>query len=81
MRLRIWDALHARYLTKRINHTLAYSTDDACTNQAESFLAACVARKSERIIISLARTSRPIRRKWRGVRTTGGGATASFIWR
>ena len=32
-----WDALHARYLTKRINHTLAYSTDDACTNQAESF--------------------------------------------
>jgi transposase-like protein len=32
-----WDVLHARYLTKRINHTLAYSTDDACTNQAESF--------------------------------------------
>jgi transposase-like protein len=32
-----WDALHARYLTKRINHTLAYSNGDACTNQAESF--------------------------------------------
>jgi hypothetical protein len=30
-------ALHARYLTKRINHTLAYSNGDACTNQAESF--------------------------------------------
>jgi hypothetical protein len=25
------------YLIKRINHTQAYSTDDACTNQAESF--------------------------------------------
>jgi transposase-like protein len=32
-----WDALHARYLTKRINHTLAYSSADACTNQAERF--------------------------------------------
>jgi transposase-like protein len=32
-----WDSLHARYLTKRINHSQAYSADDACTNQAESF--------------------------------------------
>ncbi|MHC5536859.1 IS1595 family transposase [Singulisphaera rosea] len=32
-----WDALHARYLTKRINHSAAYSADGACTNQAESF--------------------------------------------
>lgn len=32
-----WDALHARYLTKRINHSEAYSHDGACTNQAESF--------------------------------------------
>jgi transposase-like protein len=32
-----WDQLHARYLTKRINHSQAYSADDACTNQAESF--------------------------------------------
>lgn len=32
-----WDTLHARYLTKRINHSEAYSTDEACTNQAESF--------------------------------------------
>ena len=32
-----WDVLHARYLTKRINHSLAYSDGDACTNQAESF--------------------------------------------
>lgn len=32
-----WDALHMRYLTKRINHSEAYSHDGACTNQAESF--------------------------------------------
>lgn len=32
-----WDALHARYLTKRINHSECYSDGDACTNMAESF--------------------------------------------
>ena len=32
-----WDALHSRYLTKRINHQEAYSDGDACTNDAESF--------------------------------------------
>jgi transposase-like protein len=32
-----WDALHARFLTKRINHQQAYSDGEACTNQAESF--------------------------------------------
>jgi hypothetical protein len=32
-----WDALHARYLTKRINHSESYSDGEACTNQAESF--------------------------------------------
>lgn len=32
-----WDALHAKYLTKRINHSEAYSTGDANTNMAESF--------------------------------------------
>jgi transposase-like protein len=32
-----WDSLHALYLTKRINHSQAYSHDGACTNQAESF--------------------------------------------
>jgi transposase-like protein len=32
-----WDELHARYLTKRINHTLAYADGDVSTNQAESF--------------------------------------------
>jgi transposase-like protein len=32
-----WDQLHARYLTKRINHSQAYSDGEGCTNQAESF--------------------------------------------
>ncbi len=32
-----WDVLHTRFLTKRIDHSKAYSTADACTNQAESF--------------------------------------------
>ena len=32
-----WDVLHARYATKRINHSLCYSDGDACTNWAESY--------------------------------------------
>lgn len=32
-----WDSLHARYAMHRINHSIAYSDDGACTNQAESF--------------------------------------------
>jgi hypothetical protein len=34
-----WDALHAQLDTRRINHSVAYWLDGACTNQAESFLA------------------------------------------
>lgn len=32
-----WDVLHARFETKRINHSEAYSDGEVCTNQAESF--------------------------------------------
>ena len=32
-----WDAMHASYSTKRVNHTLAYSNGEGCTNMAESF--------------------------------------------
>ena len=32
-----WDALHVPFAAKRINHKLAYSTEEACTNHAESF--------------------------------------------
>ncbi len=31
-----WNNLHACYAMKRINHQVAYSMDDACTNGAES---------------------------------------------
>jgi transposase-like protein len=32
-----WDRLHGSFEMRRINHSIAYSRDDACTNQAESF--------------------------------------------
>jgi transposase-like protein len=33
-----WDALHASYDTRRVNHSIEYKSDaGACTNQAESF--------------------------------------------
>jgi ISXO2 transposase-like protein len=32
-----WDRLHAFYEMKRINHSIAFSMDGACTNWAESF--------------------------------------------
>ena len=32
-----WDMLHAFYDVKRINHSVAFSLDGACTNQAESY--------------------------------------------
>jgi transposase-like protein len=32
-----WDRLHAHFDVKRINHTVAFSLDGACTNQAESY--------------------------------------------
>ena len=32
-----WDALHARFEMLRINHSVAFSKDGACTNLAESF--------------------------------------------
>ncbi len=34
-----WDQLHARYEMRRINYSVAFSLDGACTNQAESFFA------------------------------------------
>ena len=32
-----WDRLHAYYEMRRINHSVSYSKDGACTNWAESF--------------------------------------------
>ncbi len=32
-----WDALHAGWDAKRVNHSVAYMDDGVCTNQAESY--------------------------------------------
>jgi transposase-like protein len=32
-----WDHLHAVYETKRVNHSVTFKDEDACTNQAESY--------------------------------------------
>lgn len=32
-----WDALHASYDTRRVNHSINFKDEDACTNQAESY--------------------------------------------
>ncbi|MEX1109942.1 MAG: IS1595 family transposase, partial [Dongiaceae bacterium] len=32
-----WDELHGRFAAKRINHSVAFMDNDACTNQAESY--------------------------------------------
>ena len=32
-----WDALHGSYDTKRVNHSINFKDEDACTNQAESY--------------------------------------------
>lgn len=35
----VWDELHAIFDMKRINHSVAFSDEGACTNQAESYFA------------------------------------------
>ena len=32
-----WDALHAGWDTRRVNHSIAFMDEGACTNQAESY--------------------------------------------
>ena len=32
-----WDALHAGWETRRVNHSIAFKDEGVCTNQAESF--------------------------------------------
>ena len=33
----VWDAPHARFAAKRVNHSVSFKDEDACTNQAESY--------------------------------------------
>ena len=74
-----WDALHARFLTKRINHSEAYSTDEANTNQAECFFSRL--RRAEIGIHHhvAGPICRPMPAKWRGARTTVASAMGNSI--
>ena len=71
-----WDVLHAKFLTKRINHSEAYSTEEACTNLAELYFPACGAPRSALTTTSQAPTSGPTPTKWLGGKTIGASRTA-----
>ena len=59
-----WDALHTRFLTKRIDHSVCYSDGEACTNQAESRSSpASAARRSARTTISPGATCGAVRER------------------
>ena len=77
-----WDSLHARYLTKRINHKRAYSESGACTNMAESYFSRL--RRAEDRRASSHRWAVPwarMRRKWAGERITAARVMGSNICR
>ena len=70
-----WDALHAFYDARRINHSIAFHDEGADTNQAESFFSRL--RRAEigqhhRIGVHLHHTQA----RWLGARTTGASPTA-----
>lgn len=35
----VWDALHSKFRTRRVNHSICFWDDGACTNWAESYFA------------------------------------------
>ena len=78
-----WDGLHGRYVVKRINHQLTYSDGSACTNGAESFLAAYVAPRPAITTTSLVPTWPATRKRAPSVRVIVGMTTARRLrtWR
>jgi hypothetical protein len=73
-----WDALHATYEMKRINHEEAYSVDGACTNWAEEFFSRM--RRAE-AGHSPGRICFAMRKRLRGAKTIAGSAMAiRFTW-
>lgn len=64
-----WDILHAHYETKRINHSFAFSDEDACTNQARAISAVCAVPRSASIT-GLACILPPMLGRWLGEKTT-----------
>ena len=68
-----WDLLHAFYDVKRINHSIAFSLDGACTNQAESYFSRLRrAEFGQHHHISAASIWPPTRSRWLGARIGGG---------
>ena len=70
-----WDALHARFDTRRINHSIAFSDDGACTNQAESYFSRLRRAEWGQHHHISASTSAPTPGRWRGARTPAAGRT------
>jgi transposase-like protein len=59
-----WDALHAYYDMHRINHSIAFSKDDACTNAVPS--PAGRQRRSFHTLVQTIRAGRETARPYRG---------------
>ncbi len=70
-----WDALHAHYVVKRINHQLAYSLDSACTNAAENFSADFAGPRSGTTTTLPVPTWPATRKRAPGMRGAAGTAT------
>jgi hypothetical protein len=71
-----WDDVERKFLTKRINHSVEYSTPEACTNQAESFFSR-FRRAEVGIHHSIAGPIwSPMPPKWHGAKTTAASAMA-----
>jgi hypothetical protein len=69
-----WDALHAQYEMKRVNHEEAYSLDGACTNWAEEFFSRCAGRNKAIITILRGRICFVTHKKALGAKTTAASA-------
>jgi transposase-like protein len=68
-----WDELHGRFEMRRINHSVAFMDEGACTNQAESFFSRL--RRAEigqhhhisgQYLSAAAAAGHPVSRQWKG---------------
>lgn len=73
-----WDALHAQYEMKRIDHSQAYSLDGACTNM-RSTSPACVGPRPGTTTTSPGPTFSATRRKPHGGRIIAGCRTGDQV--
>jgi hypothetical protein len=72
-----WDALHAQYEMRRVDHQEAYSLGGACTNWAEEFFSRMRPGPNRAITtISSDRTCFPTRKRLRGAKTIAASAMA-----